>query len=190
VLRQRVAGGRRQPLRQLRRRHAQHRRAVQAVVQALRNGCGVADEPDAIEPILFAAQAFAQLALQIELLLAECIAARIRHGHQQPLALEGRQPHRRAVARGRDQVGHRALGIDEFAVDPPALGPDHVVGEVRSDHRRRAAQHDQDHLPAADHGTPPFRAVERLARRGHRVHGQAERLVSCGGHGARGGRGR
>ena len=55
----------------------------------------VGHQPDPVEPVLLAAQALAQLALQVEVLLAQRVAGAAGHAHQQPLALERAQAARR-----------------------------------------------------------------------------------------------
>ena len=98
--------------------------------------------------------------------------------------LQRRQRHRLAVQRGRGERRQRPLRLDQFAVVAPALGPDHVIGEVGRDHRRRAHRSTTSIFsgPRAVRRPSP---VQRVLRRRQRMHRQAQRLVKhdgpCGG---------
>ena len=77
--------------------------------------------------------------------------------HQQPLALERGQLHGLPVECAAADRGQWALWVNQFTEVAAAVGPDHVVGEIRRDDGRHAHQQDDQHFPAAGDGVAPGR---------------------------------
>jgi hypothetical protein len=110
VVGQRLARRRLQPLRELRRAT----RSTVACARAgssrrSRTGTSSATSQTQSRRSFLLAQRLAQLALQVQVLLAARVAGAARHADQQPLALQRRQRHRLAVEQrgGRDRGSGR-----------------------------------------------------------------------------------
>ena len=157
-------------------RYPQHRGMGQRRFQLLGNALGVVDQPDPVETVLVLAQAFTQLALQVEVAFAGGVAGAAGHAEQQPLPLEAGERYRMALQVGGRERRERPLWIDQLAVDAAPFRPHHVVGEVGGHYRRRADGQQQQHLPAAGAGAARI-LRQRRGGRWQGVNREAERLV-------------
>ncbi|MNT60520.1 hypothetical protein D3C72_1981060 [compost metagenome] len=106
--------------------------------QVWRRGGSVVHQPHPVDAVLFFAQTFTQLALQVQVLLARSIAVATGHTHQQPLPFERSQRDGGAIKGRRREVRQGALRLDQFAIVTSAIGAHHVIREVRSNHGRCA----------------------------------------------------
>ena len=80
-----------QPGLQLRAWHAQYRCGGQRGQQTWGDGSIITDQPNPIDTVFFLAQALAQLALHIQMMLTLRIAGTACHADQQPLTFERAQ---------------------------------------------------------------------------------------------------
>ena len=164
----------------------QHVRQVQCRQETGCNRGLVGDQPDPVQAVLFATQNFAQLPLEIQVLLAALITSPRSHRHQQPLAFEAGQCDRFILQVFGADLRHVFLRLDQLTINTTAFRPDHVVGEVRGNDRRRADQQHGDHFPAAHAGALGI-GLHHRRRAGHVVHrhgqGAVRQVVFGGGVG-------
>ena len=159
--------------------HSQHGGSCQGWQQCRAYRNVVIHQPDAIQTLLFPAQRFAQLALEVQVLFAARIACSAGNAQQQPLVLQGCEFAGLAIQRLRGQRWQGTLGTDQLAKVASSLRPDHVVHEVRSHDRAGAHQQHKNHFPATRGGI----GRTHLGRVDgwHGVDGHAQRLIlDCG----------
>ena len=122
---------------------------IQGWTDAVRHRLLVVDKPYPVQPVFLAPQRLAQLALQIEVILATLLARGIAGADQQPLPFEALQAYAAPVQRLRLRIRQVGLVCNQLTKAALLCGPQHVIGEVRSHHGRRAHQQHRQHLPAA-----------------------------------------
>ena len=115
-----------------------------------RRGARVVDQPELVDTILLGAERLVQLALQPEVALAARVAGAAGDDDDEPLAAQRRAARPPRLARSASGSAPASAAAARSArCSWCAPGPQHEVGEVRGDHRRRADQQHGDHQPAA-----------------------------------------
>ncbi|MCY1548629.1 hypothetical protein D9M68_847520 [compost metagenome] len=116
------------------------------------------------------------------MLLTGFVTGAVGHADEQPLVLERRQRYRMPLRIDTGEPRQGALRLDQLAVVAATFRTDHVIGDIRGDHRRCAHEQQEQHLPAT-RARAGGGLGARLVQLGQAVHGQHQRFIGLLGHG-------